>query len=152
MKISNILIMILGIILGVALFSSLISNSYNQIHLIEGDNQEYQNFTLGEHNLSILSTYPSASCSDFSVYNATGGEEIIASGNYTAHTNCSYVALSGSPYLDTNVSLNYSYQAEPEEYIEDSFARSMINFILGLFSLIILGGIISFFLKNFENK
>lgn len=150
MKIAGLLLMIVGVIFGVALFGVFVDDVHDKVNLINEDVQEYQNFTLGEHNLSIIETEPEAYCYDISAYNATGGEEIIGNGNYTFYTNCSYIAQADSPYLNENVSLNYSYQLEPDEYIDDRFSRTMINVLTILFFLVILGGIISYILKAFD--
>ncbi len=153
-NISKITLMVIGIMLFVsflAVLSSYITEITNPISEseIEGDT----NFTAGSHELIILTQYPEAQCEDIEVIDATTSEEVIGPGNYTFYyTNCSYVVQEDSSYLNELVNVSYSWEYEQEGYIKNSLAKVFLRTIVVLFSLIILGYMISFLLEIYGKE
>lgn len=151
-KPNKIILMFVAILLGVAFLGALNSMIDSKVNLITGSETEGEvNFTEGEHILGIISTYPTASCSGIEIINATGGEEVIGEGNYTFYsTNCTYVAQTNSAYINEDVNQSYNYEVEPDEYIDNSTTRLLINLLIGLFALVILIGLVVGLFKLFE--
>lgn len=65
--------------------------------------------------LTTCSGASDGSISTITLVNATGGETILASGNYTT-SGCVVVGDGSSPYLNTNVNATYTYtyESDPE--------------------------------------
>lgn len=154
-KLSGVIILAISIILAIAFLGLLASVSDSNINTIIGSTADNDiNFIEGDHNLSILTTYPNAECSGIEIVNSTGGEEIIGEGNYTFYSNnCSYVVQTDSGYKDTLINSSYSYESVPDGYIQNSTTRTLINLMIGLFALMILAITISWIIKTFgENN
>jgi hypothetical protein len=62
--------------------------------------------------LAIRSTYSDAVCSDLAIVNATGGEAVVASGNYTfVGADCNFIFADASPYVGETGNLTHDYTA-----------------------------------------
>lgn len=60
--------------------------------------------------LAIKSTYSNAVCSNLEIVNATGGETIAASGNYTFYpSDCNFIFADASPYVGETGNLTHDY-------------------------------------------
>ena len=154
MENKNIVTVFIAVILGIAFLSALASITLNNTTLITGiESENNVNFTEGEYILDIINTYSNAECHDIEILNSTSGLEVIGEGNYTFYsTNCTYVVQTDSAYKDENVNLSYSYESEPEGYIESSITRTLIGIVLGLFALFILLYLIAYLMEIFGNK
>ena len=58
-------------------------------------------------SFAILSSYPTATCTLDSVYNATGGE-LLGAGNYTYST-CTLILTDSSAYIEEDLNVTYDF-------------------------------------------
>ena len=58
---------------------------------------------------AIISTASSAICDLDVIHNATGGEVVLGSGNYTFYTDCNLIMNGTSPYNGTTLNATYSF-------------------------------------------
>lgn len=153
-NISRIVLMVIGIIIFVSFLAVLSSYINSVIEPTTGSEQDNNiNFTETTNTLSILSTYPTAECFDINITNSTSGAEVIGAGNYTFYSgNCSYVVQGTSVYINNPVNISYDYEYAQDGYIDNSLVRIFLLTIVGLFSLIILGYLISYLFEIFGSE
>lgn len=153
-NISKVIFMVIGIIIFVSFLAVLSTYITSMINPTTGsDTDNLVNFTLDTHTLGILSTYPTAECFDINITNSTSGDELAGPGNYTFYSsNCSYVVQESSPYINNSVNISYIYEYEQDGYIGNSTTRYFLYIIVGLFSLVIIGYLISYLLGIFGSE
>lgn len=94
---------------------------------------------------AIKSTYSGASCSLTIVNNATGGEEIVGTGNYTYYSpECNIILQDGSPYIGEDVNVTYVYTYESNSTLSGVNVTTLKTdfglFITAILSFIAIGG------------
>lgn len=94
---------------------------------------------------AIISTQPTAVCNFGALYNATGGELIIGTGNYTFYTDCKLILQDDSPYVGEtlNATYEYVYTGEGSQIINVADIKEDFGeFIAGLLGFLGIIGII----------
>ena len=140
-------IVILGIISALVVGAILDSNVFSQGQISDTNTNESLGVVDNITNVTfaIISTQPTAICNFGGLNNATGGELIIGSGNYTFYTNCKLILQDGSPYINEtlNATYEYVYTDSGSSIISVSDIKTLFGeFIDGLFGFLGIIGIV----------
>jgi len=97
--------------------------------------------------LSIISTYPLATCSLTDLYNSTDGTVILGSGNYTYYSSvCKVILQDDSPFIGEDINATYDYTYESNSTLSGVNVTDLKTkfslFITAVISLFAVGGTI----------
>jgi len=95
---------------------------------------------------AIISSHSDATCALTEVHNASGGEVILVTGNYTFYTDCNIILIALSPYIgeDLNVSYTSSYASGTNVAGVNitNLSESFGGFVTGLIAFFAIAGVL----------